>query len=100
MLDKYLLWMISWQIFIKHPFSSSVLCWTLTVARVWGLLPLLCVVQGDVLPKPAPTEPGHGIFGIVDLELVHLNKVQIAAMWVSSLLACFFGWGSGFWQNR
>ena len=42
------------------------------------------------MPKPLPTEPGHGIFGIVDLELAHLNRMQIATMWVSSLLASFF----------
>lgn len=40
--------------------------------------------------KACSTVPGLGIFGIVDLELAHLNKVQIATMWVSSLLACFF----------
>lgn len=91
-LARYLLRVISWQMFIEHPFLSSVLCRPLPVAGVWGsLLPLLCTAEGDLLPHPAPPEPGPGMLGIADLELAHLNKVQIAAMWVSSLSACFLG---------
>ena len=58
------------------------------IAGVWGSLLLLCAVQArDILPKPALPVPGLGTFGmVVDLELAHLNKVQIATMWVSSLL--------------
>lgn len=79
---------ISRQILPKRP--SSFLAQRRTAARVWGSLLLPCAPRRDPVPKPAPAEPGHGIFGIVDLELAPLNKVQIATMWVSSPLASSF----------